>query len=60
MIRRTSFFSHHSPCLRLKIFRLLNKKEERSNNVGKTVVISLHIFREKLSALARLLGITKA
>ena len=39
MICKISFFSHKSPCLPLKIFKLLNKREERSNNVGKTLVI---------------------
>ena len=60
MIRKTSFFSHKSPCLPLKIFKLLNKREERSNNVGKTVVIFPHISGETLGALVRLVGITKA
>ena len=60
MIRKTSFFSHKSPCLPLKIFKLLNKREKRSNNVGKSVAIFLNIFRETLGALARLVGITKA
>ena len=40
--------------------KLLNKREERWDNVGKTAVIFLQIFREKLGALVRLLGITKA
>ena len=35
------------------------KKEERSNNVGKTVVIFRHISGEKLAALVLLVGITK-
>ena len=60
MIRKTSFFSHKKPCLALKIFKLLTKKEERSNNVGKTVVNFPHIFFEKLGALVRLVGIIKA
>ena len=34
MIRKTSVFTHTSPCLPLKIFKLLNKREERSNNAG--------------------------
>ena len=59
MIRKTSFFSHKSPCLPLKILKLLNKREERSNNVGKTVLIFPHIFRETLCALVRLVGIKK-
>ena len=29
MIRKTSFFNHKSPCFPLKIFKLLNKKEDR-------------------------------
>ena len=60
MIRKTSFFSHKSPCLPLKIFKLLNKREERSNNVGKTVVIFPNIFCERLGALMHLVGISKA
>ena len=60
MIRKTSLLRHESPCLPLKIFKLLNKREERSNNVGKTVVTFPHIFRETLSALVRLVEITKA
>ena len=60
MIRKTSFFSHKFPCLPLKIFKLLNKREERSNNVGKTVAIFPHIFRETLGALVLFLGIPKA
>ena len=60
MIRKTSLLRHKSPCLPLKIFKLLNKTEERSNNVGKTVVIFPHISGETLVALVRLVGITKA
>ena len=60
MLGKTSFFSHKSPCLPLKVFKLLNKREERSNNVGKAVVIFPHIFRETLGALVHLVGITKA
>ena len=60
MIYETLFLSHGSPCLPLKIFKLLNKREERSNNVGKTVVIFPHISGETLGALVRLVGITKA
>ena len=48
LIDKTSFFTHKSPCLPLKMFKLLNKTEERSNNVRKTVVIFPHIFRETL------------
>ena len=55
-----SLLRHESPCLPLKIFKLLNKREERSNNVGKTVVIFPHISGETLGALVRLVGITKA
>ena len=51
---------HESPCLPLKIFKLFNKREEWSNNVGKTVVIFPHISGETLGALVRLVGITKA
>ena len=60
MIRKTSLPRHESPCLPLKIFKVLNKREERSNNVGKTVVIFPHISGETLGALLRLVGITKA
>ena len=59
MIRKTSLLRHEFPCLPLKIFRLLNKREERSNNVGKTVAIFPHIFCETLGALVHLVGITK-
>ena len=55
-----SLLRHESPCLPLKIFKLLNKREERSNNVGETVVIFPHIYRETLGVLVRLVGITKA
>ena len=55
-----SLLRHESPCLPLKIVKLLNEIKERSNNVGKTVVIFLHIFWETLGALVRLVGITKA
>ena len=51
---------HESPCLPLKAFKLLNKREERSNNVGKTVVIFTYISGETLGALVRSAGITKA
>ena len=57
MIRKTSLLRHESPCLPLKIFKLLNKREERSNNVGKTVVIFPHIFRETLGAIVCLVRI---
>ena len=60
MFRKTSFYSHKSSCLALKIFKLLNKSEEWSNNVGKTVVIFPHNFRQTLGVLIRLVGITKA
>ena len=60
MIGKTSFFSHKSSCLPLKIFKVLNKREVRSNNAGKTVVSFLHIFRETFGALAHLVEITKA
>ena len=60
MIGKTSLLMHESPCLPLKIFKLLNKREERSNNVGKTVVIFPHISGETLGTLVRLVGTTKA
>ena len=60
MIGKTSFFSHKSPCLPLKIFKLMNKREERSNNVGKTVVIFPHIFCETLGALVHLSVLKRA
>ena len=60
MIRKTSVFTHKSQCLALKILKMLNKREELSSNVGKTVVIFPHIFRETLGALVRLVEITKA
>ena len=61
MIHKTFFFwRHESPCLPLKIFKLLNKREERTNNAGKTVVIFPHIFHEMLGVLVRLVGTTKA
>ena len=60
MIRNTSLFTHESPCFPLKISKLLNKREERSNNVGKPVVIFPHIFCETLGALVRLIEIRKA
>ena len=60
MIRKTSLLRHESPCLPLKIFKLLSKREKESNNVGKTVVIFPHISVETLGALVRVVGITKA
>ena len=60
MIRKTSYLRHKSPYLPLKIFKLLNKREERSNNVEKTVAIFPHISGETLGAPVRLVGITKA
>ena len=60
MIRKTSFLSQESPCHTLKMFKVLNKREEQWNNVVKTAVIIPQIFRETLGALVRLLGITKA
>ena len=59
MIHKTSLLRQEFPCLPLKIFKLLKKKEERSNNVGKTVVIFRHISGEKLAGLALLVGIAK-
>ena len=43
-----------------KNFKLLNKSEERSNNIGKTVVIFPHISGESLGALLRLVRTTEA
>ena len=60
MIRTTSLLRHESPCLPLKIFKLLNKREERSNNVGKTAVIFFNISGEILGVLVPLVGTTKA
>ena len=59
MIRKMSFLNHETPCHPLKIFKLLNEREKRCNNVGKTAAIFPQIFRETLGALVRLLGITK-
>ena len=54
MIGKTSFLN---PCHPLKIFKLLNKREERWDNAGKTAVIFPQIFsRETLGKLVRLLG----
>ena len=58
MIRKTSSLNHESPCHPLKIIKLMNKREERWNNVGKTAVIFPQIIREALGGLVRL-GITK-
>lgn len=58
IIRKTSSLNHESPCHPLKIIKLMNKREERWNNVGKTAVIFPQIFREALGGLVRL-GITK-
>ena len=60
MTRKTSLLRHESPCFPPKIFKILNKREERPNNVGKTVVIFPHISGETSGALVRLAGITKA
>ena len=60
MIHKTSLLRHESPCFPLKIFKLLNRREKRRNNVGKTVVILPHISIETLGAPVRLVGITKA
>ena len=53
-------FEERMPILPRKIFKLLNKREERPNNVGETVVIFPHIYCETLGSLVRLVGITKA
>ena len=58
-IRKTSFLNQESPCGTLNIFKVLNKREERWNNVGKTAAIIPQISCETLGALVRLLGITK-
>ena len=60
MIHEKSLLKHESPCLPLKIFNLLNKREQRSNNVGETVVIFPRVFCETLGALVLLVGIAKA
>ena len=60
MIGKAPFFSHKAPCITLKVFKLLNEREEQSNNVRKTVVNFPHIFRETLGAPVHLVGITKA
>ena len=54
MVQVTSFISSSEN------FKLLNKREERWDNVRKAAVIFLQIFCEKLGGLVRLLGITKA
>ena len=59
MIRKTSLLRQESRCLPLKMFKLLRKREERSNNVGQTFVIFPHISGETLDALVRLVGKTK-
>ena len=43
-----------------KNIKLLNKSEERSNNVGKTVIIFPHNFGKALGALARFVRISRA
>ena len=43
MISKTSLLRHESPCLPLKAFNPLNKREEQSNNVGKPVVILSYV-----------------
>ena len=58
MIRKMSILNHETPCHPLKIFELLNKREKRWNNVGKTAVVFPQTFRETLGALVLLLGIT--
>ena len=56
MIRKTSFLNQESPCRPLKTFKVLNEREERRNNVGKTAVVIPQSFRETLGALVRLLS----
>ena len=60
MIHKTLFLRSESRCLPLKIFKLLNKRKEGSNNVGETAVIFPHIYCETLGALVQLVGIIKA
>ena len=60
MIRKTSFLNQEFLCRTVKIFKALNKREERWSNVGKTAVIILQIFRERSGALVHLLGTTNA
>ena len=60
MIHKTSVLMHKSSCIPLKILKLLNKTEQRSNNVGETVVVFPHISGETLGAPVRFVGITKA
>ena len=60
MTHKTLFLNDDSLCHPLEIFKLLNKRDERWNNVRKTAVIFHQIFRETLVALVRLLRITKA
>ena len=60
MIHNMSLLRHESPYPPLNIFKLLIKRDERSINVGKTVVIFPHISGETLGALVRLVGITNA
>ena len=60
MIHKTSFMNQESPCGTLKIFKILSKREEQWNNVGKTAVTIPQIFRGTSGALVHLLGITKA
>ena len=55
----SSDVNRESPCHPLKIFKLFNEREERSNNVQKTTVIFPQIFHQTLVALLSLLGITK-
>ena len=54
MISKALFLKQESPCCTLKIFKVLNKREEQRNNVGKTAVIIPQIFRETLGVFARL------
>ena len=60
MIHKTSLLRYESLSFSPKVFKLLNKREERPSNVGKTVVIFPHISGETSGALVRLAGITKA
>ena len=57
----SNYFPGWKLCLAYIYFStVLNEREERSNNVGKTVVTFPHIFCEMLGALVRLIGVTEA
>ena len=56
----TSILNNESPYHPLKIFKLLNKRKDRSNNVEKIALVFPQTFCQTLGALVCLLGITKA